>query len=87
MNWNKYTHDEIKRTIFYALEENISYESTGILGLLGTCLGRETFYEHALFLKDALLLLPVNTNFYHIECHTLTENNIEEVFQSVFNFK
>lgn len=81
MNWNKYTHDEIKRIVFNALEENTSYESTGILGLPGTYLDRETFYDDAPFLKDAPFLSTLIANPNHIGCHTLTEKDHEDVFK------
>ncbi len=81
MNWNKYSHEEIKRIVFNALEENGSYDSNEIIGLPGTYLDRETFCEDAPFLNDAPFLSTLIANPNHIGCHTLTEQNHEDVFR------
>ncbi|MBL0328938.1 MAG: aspartate aminotransferase family protein [Bacteroidetes bacterium] len=81
MYWNKYTHDEMKRIVFNALKDNSAYDSTEILGLPGTYLDRETFYDDAPFLKDAPFLSTLIANPNHIGCHTLTEQEHEDVFK------
>ena len=39
----------MKRIVFNALKDNSAYDSTEILGLPGTYLDRETFYDDAPF--------------------------------------
>jgi tyrosine decarboxylase / aspartate 1-decarboxylase len=77
MYWEKYSHSEIKRIIFDALKENGNYDSQAILGLPGTYLDRETFYEDAPFLDDAPFLSTLIANPNHIGCHTLTATAID----------
>lgn len=81
MYWEKYSHDEIKQTIFDALKQNGSYDNQTILGLPGTYLDREAFYEDAPFLKDAPFLSALIANPNHIGCHTLTQSDSLDVFR------
>ena len=62
MYWEKYSHDEIKHTIFNGLKTNASYDNNMILGLPGTYLDREAFYDDAPFLKDAPFLSALIAN-------------------------
>lgn len=80
MYWSKYSHDKIKQVIFSALKENVNYDSQAILGLPGTYLDRETFYEDAPFLDDAPFLSTLISNPNHIGCHTLNPP-VHDVFQ------
>jgi tyrosine decarboxylase / aspartate 1-decarboxylase len=74
MYWEKFSHDSIKQIIFEALKENGSYDSEAILGLPGTYLDREMFYDDAPFLKDAPFLSTLIANPNHIGCHTLNSD-------------
>ena len=71
MYWDKLNHDEIKYAVFKALSENINYREKPILGIPGTYLDSEEFYEDAPFLKDAPYLSALIANPNHIGCHTL----------------
>jgi tyrosine decarboxylase / aspartate 1-decarboxylase len=77
MYWEKYSHDEIKHIIFDALKKNGNYDTEAILGLPGTYLDRETFYEDAPFLNDAPFLSTLIANPNHIGCHTLNFSSVD----------
>jgi tyrosine decarboxylase / aspartate 1-decarboxylase len=77
MNWEKYSHDKIKQVIFDALKENGNYDSEAILGLPGTYLDREMFYDDAPFLNDAPFLSTLIANPNHIGCHTLNASSVD----------
>lgn len=81
MYWEKYSHDEIKKTIFDGLKNNASYDSNMILGLPGTYLDREAFYDDAPFLKDAPFLSALIANPNHIGCHTLSSPDSNDEFK------
>jgi len=81
MYWEKYSHDEIKKTIFDGLKKNASYDNNMILGLPGTYLDREAFYDDAPFLKDAPFLSALIANPNHIGCHTLLPPNPNDEFK------
>lgn len=79
MNWPKLTSQKIKLRIFEALSKNANYRSQSILGLPGTFLDTEIFYDDAPFLKDAPFMSTFIANPNHIGCHTL-ESGQEEMF-------
>lgn len=79
MYWESYTHSEIKKRVFAALEQNLDYRHNAVLGLPASYLDPEVFYDDAPFLKDAPFLSAMIANPNHIGCHTLTES--EEAFQ------
>jgi tyrosine decarboxylase / aspartate 1-decarboxylase len=81
MYWKKHSHDEIKSIIFDALNKNGNYDREAILGLPGTYLDRETFYEDAPFLQDAPFLSTLIANPNHIGCHTINPLSSLDVFK------
>jgi tyrosine decarboxylase / aspartate 1-decarboxylase len=80
MNWPKLNNHKIKLKVFEALSANANYRSEDILGLPGTFLDTEVFYDDAPFLKDAPFLSALIANPNHIGCHTLNEEH-EEMFK------
>lgn len=76
MYWKKLTHDEISATVFKALAENVNYREKPILGIPGTYLDAEEFYDDAPFLKDAPFMSTLIANPNHIGCHTLGEESL-----------
>ncbi len=76
MFWESYTHAEMKRIVFGALEENLNYRTNPVLGLPASYLDPEVFYHDAPFLKDAPFLSTMIANPNHIGCHTLTDSEV-----------
>ena len=74
MYWESYSHKEIKKIIFDALERNLDYRQKTVLGLPASFLDTEVFYHDAPFLKDAAFLSAMIANPNHIGCHTLDES-------------
>ncbi|MEQ8478423.1 pyridoxal-dependent decarboxylase [Fulvivirga sp.] len=79
MYWKSYSHAEMKRIIFGALDENLNYREKPVLGLPASYLDPQVFYNDAPFLKDAPFLSTLIANPNHIGCHTLTAS--EPAFQ------
>jgi tyrosine decarboxylase/aspartate 1-decarboxylase len=73
MYWEKYSHHEIKKLVFEALQKNLDYRKKDVLGLPATYLDPEVFYSDAPFLKDAPFMQTMVANPNHIGCHTLTQ--------------
>ena len=71
MYWPKLSQQKIKLKIFEALSKNANYRSENILGLPGTFLDTEVFYDGEPFLKDAPYLSGLISNPNHLGCHTL----------------
>lgn len=69
--WKKLSTDEIKARIFRALEHNINFEKTNIIGLPASYLDPKVFYQDAPFLKDAPFLTAMIQNPNNIGCHTM----------------
>ncbi|MBK7665949.1 MAG: aspartate aminotransferase family protein [Sphingobacteriaceae bacterium] len=65
----------MKQAIFDALSKNINYRSETILGVPGTYLDTEIFYDDAPFLKDSPFLSTLIANPNHIGCHTLGDEH------------
>jgi len=80
MNWPRLSTQNIKLRIFDALSKNLNYRSENILGIPGTFLDTEIFYDDAPFLKDAPFLSMLIANPNHIGCHTL-DGEKEAVFK------
>ncbi len=79
MYWPKLTSDKIKKRVTAALNENVNYRETIILGTPATYLDDEVFYNDAPFLKNAPFLSTLIANPNHIGCHTL--NGAERIFK------
>ncbi len=71
MYWPKLTNQEIKTQVFDALNKNVNYRKTPILGIPATYLDAEVFYPDAPFLANAPFLSTLIDNPNHIGCHTL----------------
>lgn len=69
--WKKKSEEEIKETVFNALNKNINYDRDGILGVPASYLDDKVFNQDAAFLKDAPFLYALVKNPNHIGCHTL----------------
>ncbi|CAA7388741.1 pyridoxal-dependent decarboxylase [Chryseobacterium fistulae] len=72
MYWGKLSTETIKEKVFEALNNNLNYATEPILGLPGTYLDREQFYESP-FLKEAAYLSVLMSNPNHIGCHTYSQ--------------
>jgi tyrosine decarboxylase / aspartate 1-decarboxylase len=79
MFWRSLTHDEIKKKVLEALSKNLDYKKDPILGIPGTYLDQEEFYDDAPFLNEAPFLSVFIANPNHIGCHTLAES--EDIFR------
>ena len=69
--WRKKTREEIKQTVFKALETNTNFDEEGILGIPASYLDSRVFNQDATFLKDAPFMSAMVKNPNHIGCHTL----------------
>jgi glutamate/tyrosine decarboxylase-like PLP-dependent enzyme len=79
MYWPKLTSDKIKTRVIQALNKNVNYRKTPILGVPATYLDSEVFYDDAPFLENAPFLSTLIANPNHIGCHTL--NGAEKIFK------
>lgn len=79
MYWPKLTSDKIKTRVFDALNKNINYRKAPVLGIPGTYLDSEVFYDDAPFLENAPFLSTLIANPNHIGCHTIGE--AEKIFR------
>ncbi|MDO8998670.1 MAG: pyridoxal-dependent decarboxylase [Bacteroidota bacterium] len=80
MYWEKYSYEKIKHKVFEAISQNTNYNTEEILGLPGTLLDSEVFYDDAPFLKDAPFLSTLIANPNHIGVHTLGDEH-EDFFK------
>lgn len=80
MFWEKYSYSHIKSKVFEALSRNANYRSENILGVPGTFLDPDIFYEDAPFLKDAPFLSTLIANPNHIGVHTFGDEH-EDFFR------
>lgn len=69
--WRRYSEEELKKTVFDALAENVNYKESNILGVPATFLDEQVFNQDAHFLKDAPFMSTLVKNPNHIGCHTL----------------
>lgn len=72
--WKKIRAYEQKQLIQEALALNIDYNIRTSLGVPGSKLDSEVFYDQATFLKDAPFLQAIVQNPNHIGCHTLGDS-------------
>lgn len=79
MFWEKYSYSKIKNKVFESLSKNTNYKTENILGIPGTFLDTDIFYDDAPFLKDAPFLSTLIANPNHIGVHTLGDEH-EEFF-------
>lgn len=70
MFWEKYSYTRIKNRVFESLSRNTNYRTENILGIPGTFLDTDIFYDDAPFLKDAPFLSTLIANPNHIGVHT-----------------
>ncbi len=75
MFWEKYSHSLIKHKVFDALSRNTNYATENILGIPGTFLDSDIFYDDAPFLQEAPFLSVLTANPNHIGVHTLGEEH------------
>lgn len=68
--WVKRSDDEIKSTVFGALDNNINYVDKNVIGVPASYLDEKVFSQDASFLKDAPFLSTLIKNPNHIGCHT-----------------
>lgn len=79
MYWPKLSSEKIKSKVMEALNKNINYRTTPILGIPGTYLDSDVFYDDAPFLENAPFLSTLIANPNHIGCHTFGDT--EHIFQ------
>jgi tyrosine decarboxylase/aspartate 1-decarboxylase len=85
MYWPKLTADKIKSEVILALNKNINYRKRPILGLPGTYLDPDIFYEDAPFLENAPFLSTLIANPNHIGCHTGGET--DQIFEGTHDLE
>lgn len=81
MYWKKVSHVEINKRVKAALDENLSYRKSSLLGVPASYLDEEQFYADAPFLEDAPYLNTFIANPNHIGCHTRTAGKSEPFFK------
>lgn len=69
--WKKHSDQELKTSVFSALDKNVNYAQKTILGVPASYLDEKVFAQDASFLKDAPYLSTLIQNPNHIGCHTL----------------
>lgn len=72
--WKKVNFEEQQQRITDALSKNIDYQKIITLGVPGSKLDSQVFYDQASFLKEAPFLQSIVQNPNHIGCHTLGES-------------
>jgi len=72
--WRKKSEEEIKQTVFDALDKNVNYVDKNVLGVPASYLDDKVFSQDASFLKDAPFLSTLIKNPNHIGCHTIGES-------------
>ena len=80
MFWEKYSYSQIKSKVFEALSRNTNYRTEKVLGIPGTFLDTNIFYDDAPFLKDAPFLSTLIANPNHIGVHTFGDEH-EDFFK------
>lgn len=69
--WKKKSQEEIKERVFDALNKNVNYQDSLILGIPASHLDEHVFSQDATFLKDAPFMSTLVQNPNNIGCHTL----------------
>jgi glutamate/tyrosine decarboxylase-like PLP-dependent enzyme len=72
--WKKINFDKQRQQIADALSKNIDYQKIITLGVPGSKLDGQVFYDQATFLKEAPFLQSIVQNPNHIGCHTLGDS-------------
>ena len=75
MFWEKYSYSQIKSKVFDSLSKNTNYRTENIIGIPGTFLDTDIFYDDAPFLKDAPFLSTLIANPNHIGVHTFGDEH------------
>jgi glutamate/tyrosine decarboxylase-like PLP-dependent enzyme len=75
MFWEKYSYSQIKSKVFESLSKNTNYRTENIIGIPGTFLDTDIFYDDAPFLKDAPFLSTLIANPNHIGVHTFGDEH------------
>ena len=75
MHWEKYSYSQIKSKVFEYLSKNTNYRTENIIGIPGTFLDTDIFYDDAPFLKDAPFLSTLIANPNHIGVHTFGDEH------------
>ncbi len=69
--WKQLDQKAIKKRVFDALDENISYADNGSLGIPASTLDAKVFSQDESFIKDAPYISTLVQNPNHIGCHTI----------------
>jgi len=77
--WKQLDQNAIKKRVFDALLENISYADTGSLGIPASTLDAKVFSQDESFIKEAPYISTLVQNPNHIGCHTV--GNSESYFK------
>lgn len=72
--WKKYSQEEIKEHVLSALERNVNYYDSIILGIPASHLDDKVFSQDHSFIKDRPFISTLIQNPNHIGCHTLGES-------------
>jgi glutamate/tyrosine decarboxylase-like PLP-dependent enzyme len=70
-NWVRKSHEEIKQTVFGALDNNINYSEESVLGIPASYLDDKVFNQDDSFLENAPYISTLIQNPNHIGCHTI----------------
>ncbi|MCC5918236.1 MAG: aspartate aminotransferase family protein [Cryomorphaceae bacterium] len=73
-NWKKRSKAEIKEMVFSALDENVNFIESNVIGIPGSRLDPKVFYQDAPFLAEAPFLSALIRNPNHIGCHSLGDS-------------
>lgn len=71
MKWSQMRREDIRKHVFDALQRNVNFYNTEIIGIPGSHLDPKVFYADAPFLEDAPFLWALVHNPNHIGCHTV----------------
>lgn len=71
MKWSQMRREDIRKHVFAALDRNVNFYDTEIIGIPGSHLDPKVFYADAPFLEDAPFLSALVRNPNHIGCHTV----------------
>ena len=69
--WKKLSHEEICSRVFGALDRNVNYDRTSVLGVPASKLDEKVFFTEPGALSHAPFLSSLILNPNHIGCHTL----------------
>lgn len=69
--WKKKSQEDIKKSVFNALAQNVNYDVQNVLGIPASYLDEDVFSQDEAFLKEAPFMSSLVKNPNHIGCHTL----------------